>query len=343
MAGPSQIQTSDKSSTSDKSAKHRRRSGFFHALLHYVDQPFRFAGKLTFVAFILGAFGSLTGAYVQYTAWRDEKNVARYNEDLKNSIATLSELSGTLSAIMNLQQLLFYTFQDALEKNVEADHNGFLFKNANELYEDYLPTRVSLRKNIDALVAKTKVFLDLPADADRDIVRAPDLVSNPLDISASNRSLLSDVGFNCKKHLPIPFSEQVVLKSEGEAITIDWYNTKHHLNTFYFCLEEVHFNIIEIRTWAAGATLLEEDKGRIKRKMDSIEEDLNVLSFRYNALMAVAISKVEEIRLRERPKTFLCHQIFWFCDGGNQRLPTGLNRSLGNTVGASMTTTGERK
>jgi len=99
-------------------------------LLHYVDRPFRAAGKLTFVAIILGAFGSLTGVYVQYTTWREEKNIARYNEDLKNSIATLSELSGTLSAIMNLQQLLFYNFQDALEANVEADQSSFSFKNA---------------------------------------------------------------------------------------------------------------------------------------------------------------------------------------------------------------------
>src|SRR5215813_6082541 len=110
MVGSSQTQASG------KSTKDRRHPGFFKVLLRYVDKPFRVAGKLTFVAFILGAFGSLTGVYVQYTAWREEKNIARYNEDLKNSIATLSELSGTLSAIMNLQQILFYTFREALEK-----------------------------------------------------------------------------------------------------------------------------------------------------------------------------------------------------------------------------------
>jgi hypothetical protein len=308
MSGSSQIQTSG------KSTRGRRRSSFFEGLFHYVDQPFRFAGKLTFVAFILGAFGSLTGAYVQYTAWRDEKNVARYNEDLKNSIATLSDLSSTLSAIMNLQQILFYTFREALETNVDADHDGFYFKNAKKVYEEYLPARTALRKNIDALVGKTKVFLDLPVDPGRAVLNAPDLVSNPLDISASNRSLLSDVKFDCKKHLPIPFSEKVVLKSEVETVTIDWYNTKHQLNTFYYCLEDLHFKIFEIRTWASGYKLLEEDRARIRGKMKSIEDDLNILSFRYNALIAVAISKVEEIRLRERPKSFLCHQVAWFCE-----------------------------
>src|SRR5215813_6894352 len=148
MAGSSQPHASG------KSTKDRRHPGFFKVLLRYVDKPFRFAGKLTFVAFILGAFGSLTGMYVQYTAWREEKNIARYNEDLKNSIATLSELSGTLSPIMNLQQLLFYNFQDALEANVEADQSSFSFKNAYRMYDDYFSARTALRKNIDALVGK---------------------------------------------------------------------------------------------------------------------------------------------------------------------------------------------
>src|SRR5262245_2648542 len=135
MAGSSQTQSSG------KSTKDRRHPGFLRKLLHYVDRPVRAAGKLTFVAIILGAFGSLTTMYVQYTAWREEKNIARYNEDLKNSIATLSELSGTLSPIMNLQQILFYTFREALEKNLEADHNGFYFKNATQVYDEYLSTR----------------------------------------------------------------------------------------------------------------------------------------------------------------------------------------------------------
>jgi len=308
MAGSSQTQSSG------KSTKDRRHPGFFRKLLHYVDRPFRAAGKLTFVAIILGAFGSLTGVYVQYTAWREEKNVARYNEDLKNSIATLSELSGTLSAIMNLQQLLFYNFQDALEANVEADQSSFSFKNANRMYDDYFSTRTALRKNIDALVGKTKVFLDLPADPEREISKPPDLVSNPLDISASNRSLLSAVNFDCRKQLPIPFSEKIVLTSEeAETLTIDWYNTKHHLNTFYFCLEDIHFKIFDIRRWASGIKLREEEKTP-KEERQSIEKDMKILSFRYNALIAVAISKVEGIRLRERPKKFLCHQTGWFCN-----------------------------
>jgi hypothetical protein len=308
MAGPSQTQTSA------KSTKHRRHRGFFGEVFHYIDQPFRFAGKLTFVAFVLGAFGSLAGAYVQYNTWRDEKNVARYNEDLKNSIVTLTELSATLSAIMNLQQVLFYTFSEALETNVEADHNGFLFKNASKVYDEYFLARSALRKNIDALVGKTKVFLDLPADPERPVSKPSDLISNPLDLSASNRTFLNDVKFDCKKQLPIPLSEKVELKSEAEIVTIDWTNTKHHLNTFYFCLEEIHFAIVEIRTWASGIKLLDEDEAKIKGKMQSIEEAIFILSFRYNALMAVAISKVEGIRLRERPKNFLCHQIAWSCE-----------------------------
>jgi hypothetical protein len=308
MVGSSQTQASG------KSTKDRRHPGFFKVLLRYVDKPFRVAGKLTFVAFILGAFGSLTGVYVQYTAWREEKNIARYNEDLKNSIATLSELSGTLSAIMNLQQILFYTFREALEKNLEADHNGFYFKNATKVYDEYLSTRTALRKNIDALVGKTKVFLDLPTDPERVLLKPIDLITNPLDISASNRSVLAHVNFDCKKHLPIQFVENVELRSEVETLTINWNNTKHHLNTFYYCLEDIHFNIIEIRTWASGAKLVEEDKDLIKSKMQSIEDDISILSFRFNALMAVAIRKVEEIRLRERPRPFLCHQTGLFCN-----------------------------
>jgi hypothetical protein len=214
----------------------QRRRSWFGRLLVQLDQPFRFAGKLTVAGLIFGLFGSLVGAYAHYATWRDEQKLATYKEDLAHAIATFSETSTTLSAVMNLQQILFFTFTAALDAGKEDEENSFYAKNAKQSYDDYFTSRTALRKDIDSLAGKAEVFLDLPIDQLRDPVSAGALLMDPVRshpyFSASERNSLKHNGFDCDKHLPTPEAIKV-----GE-IVVDWQRAKHHVITFYFCLEK---------------------------------------------------------------------------------------------------------
>ena len=290
----------------------QRRRSWFERLLLQLDQPFRFAGKLTLAGLIFGLFGSLVGAYAHYATWRDEQKLATYKEDLAHAISTFSETSSTLSAVMNLQQILFFTFAAAVDASEADDQNSFLLKNAKQSYDDYFAARTGLRKDIDSIAGKAEVFLDLPVDESRDLVTVGALLTDPVRshpyLSASERNTLKRNGFDCGKHLPTPEAIKV-----GEII-IDWQRAKHHVVTFYFCLEKLHYDIMPIREWALMGKMAETDKARIKEKMQSINDSLDYQLIRFNEFNALSMSKIEQIRLRNRPKGFLCHQLGVRCD-----------------------------
>jgi hypothetical protein len=52
----------------------------------------------------LGLIGTFVAAYMQYNAWRDEKNITRYREELSSAMAVFSEIAGPLSSMINLQE-----------------------------------------------------------------------------------------------------------------------------------------------------------------------------------------------------------------------------------------------
>ena len=91
----------DASAATEASEETTARS-WFARLLVQLDRPFRFAAHLTFV----GIVGVVIAAVVQYSSWRDEKQRARHAEELSNAILNFSEISGALSGVMNLQQIL---------------------------------------------------------------------------------------------------------------------------------------------------------------------------------------------------------------------------------------------
>src|SRR5262249_14896549 len=91
-----------------------------------LDKPFRFAGTLSLVGIIIGIIGTSIGMYFQYTAWREEKELTRYKEDFTNATVAFSELSQTFSSVMNLQQILFYLYREALDDGKDGDRTGFL-------------------------------------------------------------------------------------------------------------------------------------------------------------------------------------------------------------------------
>jgi hypothetical protein len=86
-------------------------------LILSLDRPFKFATNLT----SLGVVGVIIASIIQYSAWRDEKNLTRHREELTSAISSFSEISGVLSAAINLQQILYYTYQMALGYDGSVD------------------------------------------------------------------------------------------------------------------------------------------------------------------------------------------------------------------------------
>jgi hypothetical protein len=287
-----------------------------------LDRPFRFFANLT----SLGIISVIIAAIVQYSAWRDEKNLTRHQEELTHAISNFSDLSGTLSAVMNLQQMLFYMYREALGYDGKTPVDDLTTKydvtNAKAISNDYFTSRTALRKNIDVLIAKADLYLDRPTKSEGERVVDQPPTDEPQVFS--NRDLLRENGFNCKQHLPMK-SERVRVGN----ITLSWNQARHHVATFYYCLEDIHYSLFPIRAWATMDTTTSHDP-RMKilddgmkadeqitdwiKEMDEIEKKLDLQTKRLNALIKLSTSKIEEIRLRAKENGFFRHQFCFWCE-----------------------------
>jgi hypothetical protein len=301
-------------------------------LLLSLDKPFRFAGKLT----SLGAVGVILAAVIQYSSWRDEKNLARHKEELDSAIATFSEISGALSAAMNLQQILFFT-HDAIHDAKDEQMTNMLVMNGRDILNQYTTLRTRLRENIDVLTAKADLFIDRPTTPDAKRVEpgaeAPQVTSNR-DVLRKNR-------YDCERDMP---SSGTVMVG---SIPIDWSLTRWHVATFYYCLEEIHSALLPIRVWASveakrdaakaderkavaalyaknddqgggiepGSTKIDVHPKLSDGNADTIIPDFDRQTTRLNEFMAKSIRKIEEIRLKTKENGFFRHQLCPICEG----------------------------
>jgi hypothetical protein len=323
--------------TAPPSVRAKPSKSWLRGLLLALDKPFNFATRLTSV----GAVGVIIAALVQYSSWRDEKNLTRHKEELSSAISTFSEISGALSAVMNLQQILFFTYKAYYETDDEQKINAF-FASGKAIATQYVNLRTALRQNIDVLAAKADLFIDRPTTPDSKRI-AP--VSNAPQVFSNRDSLRSNM-FNCERDMP---SSNTI---EVKKITLDWTHTRSHVWTFYYCLEEVHTSLLPARVWASldtrgddQAVAKAEDNKKTKlalyakvddqgvttndnkknikidlhekfsdEEMDKVVRDFDRETQRLNHFIALSIRKIEEIRLRAKENGFFRHQFCIFCD-----------------------------
>jgi hypothetical protein len=284
-----------------------------------LDKPFRFAANLA----SLGLVSVIVAATIQYSGWRDEKNLTRHREELTSALATFADISGTLSAAMNLQQILFYTYREAMGYVPNSDDfaTKHLAANAKAIIADYFITRTTLRKNIDVLIAKADLYIDRPTRSASQRIAADPPAAEPQVFS--NRDVLRHEGFNCQQHMPVGWGRLKV----GD-IVLNWNQVRHHVATFYYCLEDIHSSLLPIRAWAS--TEVAGDDPRVKKildenmmederiklwieKMDEIESNLDLQTKRLNAMIMLSTIKIEEIRLSASENGFFRHQFCFFC------------------------------
>jgi hypothetical protein len=275
---------------------------WFARLLVEFDRPFRWLANLS----VLGLIGTFVAAYMQYNSWRDEKNITRYREELSSAMAVFSEIAGPLSSMINLQEILFYGYKNALGHYgpIDSKTRAYLTRNTNEAYKDYTQTRTALRKNVDVLAGKAELFIDRPIQADRSREKQP-----YEQFMASERDLLRNAKFDCKQHMPGPGRSEVTLVT----MTIDWNRVKHHVATSYYCLEELHTLLLPVRIWA-DANVAPDGENRIDIPHEQDIKDGFVLQVkRLNEFIAVSSRNIETIRLRDRTKGFFQHQFCLSC------------------------------
>jgi hypothetical protein len=279
----------------------RRITGF----ASWLDAPFRFVGTLSAWGLMFAVIGTSLGMYFQYTAWREEKELARYKDDLSNATATFTELTQTLSSVMNLQQILFFLFREAATKNVLDQKNSYLSKSSEKVYKEYFDERTALGKKVDLFARKAEIFIDRPINPDRTLAEVRKSIETRIEprsgLFAAEKDLLSRHGFDCKFHLPH------LGRLTIEGLTIDWKNARHHIVTFYYCLERVHSDIMTPGVWASGNTISPQEANQFLAQAKTIEESLENQILRLNAFMFLVMHRIEEISLRNRPKSFACH------------------------------------
>ncbi len=254
---------------------------------------------------IVGLIGTVIGSYFQYVSWREEQNIARYKEDFAAATATFADTSRTLSAAMNLQQIVYFTFKNAVNADVDTKDDAFLTKSGREIYKGYADARNSLREDIDAVAGKMEIYLDWPSDRSRE--PGLKISGDPL-----NGNSIGGYDFDCDKYLPDYRSIDTLTaisipKPNAQPLQVDWRSTKHHVVTFQYCFERVHSSILVAREWASRSAVDPAAKEKIIRNEDRIQASLDRMVERLHAFMTLAMWRIEDIRLRYQTKGYFCH------------------------------------
>jgi hypothetical protein len=251
---------------------------------------------------LVGLLGTVIGSYFQYVSWREEQNIARYKQDFDAASATFTDVSRVLSTASNLQQMVYFTFKDAVDSKQETAKDGFLMKSGSTIYQSYVDARRSLREGIDVLARRLEIYIDWPSDSKRDPAHVRILTADPMD-----GHLLGVYDFDCDKHMPGATSldtakTEFLEVSNRPPLRIDWGSTKHQIIMFQYCFEASHRAILAARQWASQTTVDPAEKVRLLDDPQKIGDALDRQVVRLSALMALSMSRIEDIRLRYQTK-----------------------------------------
>jgi hypothetical protein len=220
---------------------------------------------------------------------------------------------------------LYYTYKNAagVFGSVDEQQLNYLLSSTRSVLAEYNTARIGLRKSVDVLIGKSDLFIDRPIRSQAQRIVANVAKTDEL-LVFSNRDVLRSYGFLCSKHLSQPTPTKL------GNISIDWTQTRNHVATFYYCLEELHSELFPVRVWAQAFVVGEQrgppgekkadDKtaGKpgaqlSKEQMKQIEGDFDLQTKRLSDFIAVGTGKIEQMRLRTNEDGFFRHQFCFFC------------------------------
>lgn len=176
----------------------------------------------------------------------------------------------------------------------------YLVDSAKDVHKSYFDARTSLRQNIDAMADKAALFIDRPTEADGHGAKHQE--ARPPVLIVSDRDELRDQEFSCDQHLP--GRDKTALKSQ----TIDWSNVRDEVRTFYYCLENIHNDLLFVRAWAASDPP-GLDRQEVLKRIASLKSKVKRQGSRLSALMSASNEKIEVLRLRELPQGYVRYQL----------------------------------
>src|SRR5258708_34995251 len=185
---------------------------------------------------IVGLIGTIVGSYFQYVSGREKQTIAPYKEVFAAATEVFASTASGLSTAMNLQQLVYFTYRDAIDSGADSNDDAFQTKSGRAIYKDYVDARTSLRENIDTFAHKMEIYIDWPSDRGRD--PTVQISNDPL-----NSHSVGSYDFDCDKFFPDYHSTNTLMpvsipkKDSGTALQVDWRSTKHHVVTFQYCFQ----------------------------------------------------------------------------------------------------------
>jgi hypothetical protein len=277
----------------------------------FVDSELSFVKSLS--AFTV--LSSLVVGYFQYVSAYQAKVNAEAAHQIADAENTFSDVSSQFSKAITLQQYLFFNYRDALAAKVDGDQNVLPAKAAHAIYQQYDELRTALRENVDLLARKVELNLDWHSNVARDAATVPAIGTDPV-----TRLALGHYDFDCDSDKYMPSFEPgqsranidataAVLHDNprAHALTLDWFSTKHHLLTMYYCFEVDHNRIEAAREWAAASSVSPAAKSKFEKSLTAIQLGFNREAIRLNAFMTLAARRIENIQVKFRPRGWYCH------------------------------------
>lgn len=290
-----------------------------------------------FVLYLKGvpAFGLVAAAllaYFQYLSTYEAKVRDISKDDLAAATSVFIELSNKLASAMTLQQMLYFTFAGTDGKKPEDV--SLLIRSAPELYKSYSAARTELRQNISVYARRAEIFIDWPSDLDRNPALEKNLPTDPITKSGINATaqptsnhdgaadvinLIGAYNFDCDQMFPVsrdlarlgdltlPRPQSLPKDPNSpEQIVVNWGSLKHQLVTFQYCFERAHDKLKGAREWASAITATSQIKANYGDG-ELIRDRLDGQVARFNYFVALAMRRIEDIRIRYRPSGFWCY------------------------------------
>ncbi len=245
-----------------------------------------------------GAIGTLFLGALQYYSSYQEKVAALAKDDMVSATSIFTETLNALSVAQSLQERLIFSFYDTNSDDL-VGANAY----ARDIYKAYEPAYSNLRENNSIFANKVELWLDQPSSASPGTTTNFSAASDPITVSK-----LGDFGFECENTVPDFGTKRFVLTKEksNERLNIDWYSSKHHVLTIYYCFNFIHKQVALLRDWASGGDIKASGRRHLINREDHIKALLDRQVVRLNAFMRLATNQIEELRARFRPNGLLC-------------------------------------
>ena len=281
---------------------------------------------------------SFLGGYFQYLNSYEDKVSTQAKADMADATSVFVDISNSFAEAQMLQQLIYFDYADALGDLSDSGSNAMITAAAQEVFPNYLKTRIALRLNSNVFARKAEIYIDWPSNLGRDPATADALYQDPL-----SEMLLGNYNFDCSAPANFPHYGTATADAQGSAptdicttgtaddlkkstvnlcavdratgkinpakpaITIDWHSAKHHVLIMHYCFEIVHSEIKTARIWASKNDVSDKRKAEFLATQDRYRTHLHQQVARQNAFMSLAMSELERIRVKYRPSGFFCH------------------------------------